>query len=214
MVLALRHRQSGKYYTAKMQFDYKHHLRYLETIDRCKLFKDIDALQSHFEAKIMYFNLDINDVEAIQHSAKITEIAKEFDIVIIEQTFQDESKIYNVSFYSVLKDLIIFHMINASYENNFAKLIRNMQIAKSMKNYIIKIPAAEAAINIRMSNLPTLEDIKSTLGDDLIYKDLGLRFNNKIYICTNDKSDINLLKLCFNIKDIFFIETESLNSLL
>lgn len=177
----------------------------LDYLGNCKLFPNIQVLEAHFEARLMNFDLNIKNIADIQSLMRIMEIAKHFEIYCFDESSGEKPRpyyIYDKKFVDVLRDLTIFQVINVSYNRDVARLFVKMVEEKTVKKYIVQA----------IGEL-TLDEVKSVLGENNIYHESGLRFNNKIFICTDHESDVNLIKLCFNVSTLFSVETNLFNSL-
>jgi len=200
MALALKNIKTNKFYSRFHSGDPDEKTFFYETDENsATLFENTDILEAQFEAKLLFFNLSLDNKSSVKLLKKLMNIAKNFEVVRFD--VHHKNKEYDpikFNFYEEFKNILIYQTINHSYNNTYADFYTRMKTNNNIKKYIVRIHG------------PSIEEVINLLGDDIIHD--GHKSGIPL-IGTNRKTDINLLKLCFNNSDIDFLETKKLKSL-
>lgn len=203
MFVLLRNTENGTFYARdNSRILDKYHPFFKETkdINVATYFESVGHLEQHLEARLMFIPLNLKDKDSVKQLKNLLKESKKFEIVT-KSFHSNRLRKCTHKLYNRLKDIIIYQALTHSYNNSFADFYMKLKEKKSLKKYIFSVH------NLRE------EALKNLLGDDIEIGYDSNAYTQPIYVGTNRKEDINLIKICFENSYIVSVETKLLKSL-
>ena len=198
MNLLLKKNKKNRYYyrdNSKKYIDEKHFFGTINELSLGNCFENVKHIERHFETKLISMDIDLNCTKTIK---KLIKESQNFTIIKLDS---NKIKELQCDFSKLFKENIIFQIVTRKYGYDFANFLFEMKKNKELKKYMVSIFGTNR------------DAISNLLGDDVIFHTSRTEHAQPIYLGTNRKTDINLLKICFENKVLNFVETKNFNSL-